>query len=576
MNSLDTLLSMIYEPHHLTAQSSGGLDALVMIAVLWATVVLVAGTYLTRRTSRRQARLAGRVAYWGTTLALATCRVTGIAPLSNPLWLLVSLLGGIYVLDGDFLGSRPCSEVGNTIPPPTDTRLRRGAFVLLVITLAWSAVEYLRHRTSGVSGSDPFCYVQMALDLVRHGTFAHRFPLTALAASWGLPPEPALPVGYWLPAGTDAAITSYSFGFPLLLAAGYVLGDEGALWLVTPLLGLAAVMATWALAQALFDDEPRGRRWAIGAVAAWIVATSYTQMRLTIVPMSDVPSQLFSTLALSLALAAERSRRALLSALSGAALGTAYLIRHTSLVLLAPLAVILMRSRPAKRDWWQRQLALGLVAVLVALPDLLYHQRWLGSFWRGENPEIGRQAGLAHVGASLSTFVEYLSYPGEFGWLWPLFFVGAYVLWRQRRTSFVVLIAWFLALATVHLPVHTTALFQNGARYLLPAFPAPALIVGAGAVHLVDGLISRSYATLPRRASLTTKRATFSAGRDLRHAGPVFVMVLALTAPFVLRTPLHKPLLTQYPTFGHLSSSQQAEFAALRATIPEEAVIACG
>jgi len=51
-------------------------------------------------------------------------------------------------------------------------------------------------------------------------------------------------------------------------------------------------------------------------------------------------------------------------------------------------------------------------------------------------------------------------------------------------------------------------------------------------------------------------------------------MALALAVPFVLRTPLHKPLLAQYPTFGYLSPSQRAEFAALRTALPEEAVIA--
>jgi len=540
------LLSLIYEPRYLTAQGSGGLDALALLTVAWATIVLAAGTYLARRSSQLWPRFAVRAGYWVAAVTLATCRVLGSAPLASPLWMWVSLLSGIYVLGGDSLHLEPRSESERPFP---DVWLRRGAIVLLAITLAWSAVEYLRHRTAGVSGSDPFCYVQMAVDFARHGTFAHRFLLAVQAAAWGLPPGPALPVGYWLPGGPDAAITSYPFGFPLLLAAGYVLGGEGALWLVTPLLALAAVGATWALAQVFFGEETPGRRWAIGAVAAWIVATSYAQMRLAIVPMSDVPAQLFSTLALALALAAEHRRRLVLSALSGAALGMAYLVRHTSLILLAPLTVILWQSWLAKRGWW-RQLVLGLAAALVALPDLLYHQRWLGAFWRSENPEIGLQAGLAHVGPSLSAFVEYLAYPGEFGWLLPLFLVGAYVLWRKRRAAFAVLVAWMLALAAMYAPVHTTALFQNGARYLLPAFPALALAISVGVIHVLEALPHRGW-TAP-------------------------VIVLTLAVPFVLRTPLHKPLLAQYPTFGYLSPSQGAEFAALEAAIPEGTVLVCG
>lgn len=580
---LDTLLSLIYEPHYLTAQGNGGLDALTLIAVAWATVVLVTGTYLAYRSPRKRVRFAFRTGYWVATVLLAMCRVTASAPLASPLWMWASLLSGIYVLGNDLL--RSPFETETPAPPSIDTLLRHGALVLLAFTLTWSAVEYLRHRTVGVSGSDPFCYVQMAVDFAQHGTFAHRFPLAVQAAAWGLPPGQTLPVGYWLPGGPDAAITCYPFGFPLLLAAGYALGGEGGMWLVTPLLALAAVSATWVLAQMLFNGEARGRRWAIGAVAAWIVATSYTQMRLAIVPMSDVPAQLFSTLALAFALAAERRQRTLFSAFAGAALGMAYLIRHTSLALLAPLTVILAQSGLAKRGWWRRQLVLGLAAALVTLPDLLYHQRWLGAFWRSENPEIGLQAGLAHVRSSLAAFVEYLAYPGEFGWLLPLLLVGAYVLWRQQRAASTVLSTWMLALAAMYAPVHTTALFQNGARYLLPAFPALALTAGIGIVYSYE----KTCAVCFRKMSSTAEHAenaagslsfpappAFSAVKNFHRAGSAIVMVLALVAPFVLRTPLHKPLLAQYPTFGYLSPAQRAEFAALRAALPEGAVVICG
>ncbi len=398
------LPSLIYEPHYLTAQSSGGVDALVLLMVVWATAVLITGLYLTAHSSRPWPRFTVHAGYWVAVVLLAICRATGSAPLASPLWAGVSLLSGMYILGDDLLTRSPRSESKKTLP---DVWLRRGAFALLAFTLAWAASEYFRHRTTGVIGSDPFCYVQMAVDFARHGTFAHRFPLTAQVVAWGLPPGSALPVCYWLPGEPDAAITSYPFGFPLLLATGYIAGGERALWLTTPLLALASVGATWMMAQMLFSEEPLSRRQITGAVAAWIVATSHTQMRLSIVPMSDVPAQLFSTLALALTLAAEHRRQTLFSALGGIALGMAYLIRHTALALLAPLTVILALSRPARKGWWQRQLTLGLAAVFVALPDMLYHQKWLGAFWRSENPEIGRLAGAGHVGASLANSAGY-------------------------------------------------------------------------------------------------------------------------------------------------------------------------
>ena len=51
----------------------------------------------------------------------------------------------------------------------------------LMLNLLWG------HAAAGVTGSDPFAYVQMALDLAQHGTALHRFPLAVFAGGLELP-----------------------------------------------------------------------------------------------------------------------------------------------------------------------------------------------------------------------------------------------------------------------------------------------------------------------------------------------------------------------------------------------------
>ena len=71
----------------------------------------------------------------------------------------------------------------------------------LMLNLLWG------YAAAGVTGSDPFAYVQMALDLAQHGTALHQFPLAVFAAGLGLPTLPATHVGYVLPNAQGLAPT---------------------------------------------------------------------------------------------------------------------------------------------------------------------------------------------------------------------------------------------------------------------------------------------------------------------------------------------------------------------------------
>ncbi|HEY3116275.1 MAG TPA: hypothetical protein VGK54_05995, partial [Chloroflexota bacterium] len=76
-----------------------------------------------------------------------------------------------------------------------------GTVVLALGTAVWACAELIGHRASGATGSDPYAYAQMAVDLVRTGTVLHRFELLPLVLhpSLSLTWDPLVHIGYHLP-----------------------------------------------------------------------------------------------------------------------------------------------------------------------------------------------------------------------------------------------------------------------------------------------------------------------------------------------------------------------------------------
>jgi len=158
-------------------------------------------------------------------------------------------------------------------------RVRILGSTLVVLTLAWAAVTYLAIRTRGVTGSDPYAYAQMAVDIARHGTALHIFPLAPRVAGWGLLVWPVVPVGYTPPdPGTGVAASVWPPGYPAWLAVAYGLGGEAALYILTPLLGLAALAALWWLCLEVLHTWTNGWRFLAAGIAVFVLATSYEQV----------------------------------------------------------------------------------------------------------------------------------------------------------------------------------------------------------------------------------------------------------------------------------------------------------
>ncbi|MGQ9683219.1 MAG: hypothetical protein ACUVX9_11815 [Anaerolineae bacterium] len=428
------------------------------------------------------------------------------------------------------------------------------------LTLCWSAWCYLVLYARGVTATDPFCYVQMAVDVMRHGSAVHAFPLAAQAWTLQLPAAPFVHLGYHSPFdAAGRAITVWPAGHAVLLGLAGRLAGEPAIYWTTPVLGLAAAAATFWLALLLLGDLDRPWRLLAGALAALLVATSHEQVRWLLVHMADISAELFSVLAVALAWQAARHRRVWLAAVAGLALALAYWVRHTQLAMMPAALAALLLVRPAAplgtkhaSDSERPGHASSLLCIaaflgaafLGALPDLAYHARYLGSPFRPESEELALYA-LRAVPGSTAMLAKGFFGRAELGFLVPFLLVGAVAMARRNRPGAVVVALWLLGLWAVQAPYSALR-----PRDLLPALPALALLASYGVA-----------VTLPWLAARTRPMA----------------VLLALFLPLLLWArsggTLLKPITRDFDNFGYLWPGQVAEFAALQRLTPAGAIV---
>jgi len=418
------------------------------------------------------------------------------------------------------------------------------ALALLGATALWAGVEYLGGRTHGVTGSDPYCYAQMAVDFARSGDPRHLFPLVQSVRALGIAWWPVVHVGYHVPnPASGMAATVWPVGWPVLLAGWYRLLGETGLYVGAPAMGLLALVATGALAAAVWPAGRPRERWLGIALAVLIVATSREQVLQLLVPMADVAAQVLSVAAIWLALQA--GRRGPWALAAGAAMGMAYDVRHSQ-VLLAPAVALALWQGSAKE---RRRLVLLAAAGAAALaaPDLWYHRLAMGSFWRPESPEAGLIA-AGHWWGNAQRMAAAMASPQEFGLLLPFLLLGLGCLWRERRREALVLLVWVAADGG-------TQLLYGPVRWrdLLSVVPALAILSAYGEVSLVR-----------------------AAGR-LKAAGswlPGWLGVgLAVLVAWRSATVVAWPSLRAEMTFGYMLPEQRAAFATLAGLVEPNAVV---
>jgi hypothetical protein len=429
--------------------------------------------------------------------------------------------------------------------------------VLAAVSLAWAAVTYLTIRTMGVTASDPYAYVQMAVDLAQHGTPLHTFSLVPRVAEWGLPTWPVVPVGYNPPdVATGTAPTVWAPGYPALLAVAYWIGGENGLYVLAPWFGLAALVAVWALCLEVSLIWPSHQRFLAAGIAVFVLATSYEQVDRLAVPMADIPAQLFTILTIYFALRAIRGRTLLFAGMTGLCLGIAFAIRYTQVLLaFSVLLVWILVHHQPRPGWWPKfPLALagfGLCAWLVAAPVLGYHQMAFGGPFRFGWSEL-ELFGPQFIPRTLARMTGGFLRPKEFLYVAPLLIWGMIQLWRSARPAAVALLAWLIVIGLFHLNYAALRI-----RDLLSVFPALSLWAGLG---MADALSQIGRLGRPNWR------------RGVRVLAFVLIIVLLYARA---RVTLWLPTYAQdFNTFGYLRAEQRAAFDRLASLTPSEAIVA--
>lgn len=426
----------------------------------------------------------------------------------------------------------------------------------------------------GVTGSDPFAYTQMALDLAQRGTAQHYFALLPLATQLGLDPLPTLHVGYLALDASGWASTVWPPGFSVLLAGIYQLGGEPAMFWLNGLLGLLTALALVALNRMLTSPsststgsvgvvastgaagtvaraERRRRAEPVeahlaGLGAVFILFTSLEHFHRSLMPMADAASALFSTLAfLSVYWGVRHPEKIWLGgALGGLSLALAFSIRYTQLLIAPGLVLFGLYSLQSAPQRWRFLLAFGLAAFIGVLPDTVYRTQLYTSPFAFGTRELGDLGGGALPEALGRLAAEWLT-PVEWGWLWPLALVGVWALLRQQPVVAGGLLLTQLPAVGFHLLYPFVRARDLAATSVLLAFFA-----AWGAAQLLHWLWQRN-----------------SAVRILTLLSICVVGGLRLHTLWAIPPGLQ--------TFGHLYAEQRAGLATLATLTEPNAVIAC-
>jgi hypothetical protein len=435
-------------------------------------------------------------------------------------------------------------RVAQTFPASHHARL--AGFSLAVLALLWISLLFPRLVPAGVTGADPFAYVQMSVDLATRGTPAHRFPLAGLAHNLNIPVYPTLFVGYTIPQDGEAA-TVWPPGFSALLALAFKLFGEGGLYWLNPLIACLCLIATFLLARHVFNLPSL-----FSLLSSLLLLTSLEQTVRLAVPLADLAVQLFTTLAIIIAfgiwkLEVGSWKLEVGSLVLGIFSGLAFVTRYTQLLLLPGLFITYYYA-PRTTRYSPRSFiihcSLFIVSFfLTALPDFYYRTLAFGSpisFAAGELAQFSAAEVLPVASRLLGELAA------DFNLALPFIIVGLVHLFRFHRRTALGLLLILGPVTLFHLPYHYLKL-----RDLLFLFPALCALAAFGFQLLITNYFSHlSFGVLR------------------------FTIICILFIIFAFRWNSQRPFLSGFYTYGFLTSEGRANIDAIANLTEPDAVIA--
>ncbi|ASU85505.1 hypothetical protein CDO52_24310 [Nocardiopsis gilva YIM 90087] len=233
-------------------------------------------------------------------------RLTIVPAVALAAWLLVAfpllVVGQFTPLTGALLGGPAVIAALVFVPrwvpePPEDDVPWWPVAAVVLITVAFAAVQLAYHGEALVIRRDPASYAQFTAWIAQHGSLPIPQDRDLIAGN-----DPA--VGYgslaYYEVGTDIW-PQFLAGLPLILSVGYWIGDIPGMLLMAPLIGALGVLTFAGLAARLI-----GARWA--PLAALILAVCQTQQWISRSTYSEIAAQVLMLGALALAFDASASK----------------------------------------------------------------------------------------------------------------------------------------------------------------------------------------------------------------------------------------------------------------------------
>jgi hypothetical protein len=352
----------------------------------------------------------------------------------------------------------------------------------LGVLLTVFAILYFRHTWTIAPSADPMAYLVAGQNLAAGKGLAFHDPNNALAGPY---------FTLWCytvqrPGEADRYLM-YPPGFPLIIALVIkLLPFAWAPFLVTPLLALIGLLATFWLGRALAGDVA-------GLAAVLLLGLSPLYLRYSVILWSDGPAAVLSVLALALLVTAVVGARPswLRLILAGLLLGYVAFIRYSSAIIALPMALYIV-TLPKTRSERLRIALAALIPFGVALAAILAYNDYMygGYLITGYSPKqgwyewpafslsyalgvspVGRQSLIAAARTILSDLPLAL----------PVAVFGLLVVKRQAG---VLLGGTILAVAGLY-SVYAFPPEGVNARFLLPVFPVVAVAAGVGVQFLL-------------------------------------------------------------------------------------------
>jgi hypothetical protein len=262
--------------------------------------------------------------------------------------------------------------------------------------------------------------------------------------------------------------------------------DPTEMWIAARTLAAALCMAG-----VLAAYEAARRLWGVreGLVAAAVLAFAFLPVAYSRVAVTDVGSLAGVALALLFAVRAGESGRLQWYALAGAAGGLAVAFKYTAGLALLPLAIAAVARLRADRWRAVGGLALGglaAAAVFALLNPFVFGS--LGDWWRdlrdqadvaASDPKPGQESG------GVSYYLESLTW--GLGWAGlATALAGAVLVLRRDLLRGLMLVA-----VPVALFAYLALQSRYFGRWLLPAYPALAMLAGVGISQLADWIVAK-------------------------------------------------------------------------------------